>query len=119
MAFDYSALATVASELVTEFGVAATVRTISGQTYDAATSLYSAGANSDVSARAVIVGIRKDDEAAFGGNLLVDDRVALIADATPVAGGALIIGSDTYQIIAVQSVSPGGTVLLHKAQVRK
>jgi len=119
MAFDYSALATAASDLIEEFGRAATLRTITGQTYTPSTSLYSAGTTTDVAVSAVIVGITKDDKEQFGGNVAVDDRMALVADSAPVIGGFLIIGSDTWQIIAVLEVNPGGTALIYKAQVRK
>lgn len=119
MAFDYSPLAAVAVSLIADFGQAATIRRVSGDTYDPVTGTTTGGTTTDTAAQAVIVGISKDYAAQLGGSVQSGDMMALIATYAPVQSDSLILGADTWAILDVQEVKPGDTALLYKAHVRR
>lgn len=119
MAFDYAPLANAATGLIADFGQDATIRRVSGDTYDPVTGITTGGTTTDTAVRAVVVGISKDYAAQLGGNIQAGDRMALIATNAPLVSDALVLGSDTWAILDVQEVNPGGTALLYKAHVRR
>jgi hypothetical protein len=119
MAFDYSPLAAVAVSLIADFGQDATVRRVSGGTYDPVTGTSTGDTTTDTSVRAVVVGIAKDYAEQLGGNVQAGDRMALIATNEPLVSDSLILGSETWAILDVQIVNPGGVALLYKAHVRR
>lgn len=119
MAFDYAPLADVAVSLIADFGQDATIRRVSGGTYDPVTGTTTGTTTTDTTVSAVVVGISKDYAAQLGGNVQAGDRMALIATDAPLVSDSLILGSDTWAILDVQEVNPGGTALLYKAHVRR
>ena len=119
MAFDYAPLESVAASLIADFGQSVTIRRVTCESYDPVTGITTGGTNSDTTVSAVIVGISKDYAAQLGGNVQQGDRMALIATNEPLVSDSLIIGSDTWAVLDVQEVNPGGTALLYKAHVRR
>lgn len=120
MAFDYSSLDTVARELIADFGQAATLRRITGATYDPVTGSASGGTTTNTSVTTVLVGIDKAYAEANAGSIEAGDQMALLdSQVEPLLSDTLIVGSDHWQVQAVIEVNPGGTALLYKAHVRR
>lgn len=119
MAFDYAPLAEVAVSLIDQFGQDATIRRVSGETYDPVTKVTTGGTTTDTTVRAVVVGISQEYAAQLGGNIQTGDRMALIATSKPLVSDSLLLGSDTWAVLDVQEVKPGDTGLLYKAHVRR
>jgi hypothetical protein len=117
-AFDYSSLYATSKRLVDRFGLDASLRKVTGGSYDPVTGIVSGGSTADTNVRAVITNITKDyvSEA----EIQQGDRIAIVDGAVaPTLSDLLIVGSDIWQIVNVVEINPGATALLYKAQVRK
>lgn len=118
--FDYAGLDATARALLLKFGGPATFLRVTGAAYDPVTGVTSGGSTTSTATSAVIVGISDAYAEQLGGNIQAGDRIALSDSAyLPDVGDLLTIGSDTWSVVALLSVNPGGVPLLYKSQVRK
>jgi hypothetical protein len=122
-AFDYTGLIALSRRLVERFGVSGVaIRDGDGEDVgDAGWRAEDAGNN--VSTGIVVVITELDAKAEPDARLRMTDSVALIA---PPAGGEslreyhrLTVGGVTYLIVDMAEISPGGSVVLYKARVRR
>lgn len=127
MTFNYTNLANTSSSLIARFGRSVTYSTITVGTYDPTTGTVAGDASSDTVLNAVITKPKENASQAAGSNsqsdntILRGDLMALIdgSTITPSKKDRVSYDGDTYQIINVETVSPGGTDLIHKLQLRK
>ena len=104
MSFDYSDLATTATELLTEFGQTATLaRTVSGGATESSTGV--------ALRRRLNEGDRRRLEGSFGSSSLSSSKYLLGADVTPQLGDRLTVGSDSIVLSVVDPIQPGATTI--------
>lgn len=114
MSYDYAPIAATALRLVERFGRPLALRTLtkSGDAWNPTVS------ESD----ATVTGIVRQytsREAASDGVIPSRDQLAIFAgNVTPSAGQRLVDGNRVFEIVSVQTVKPGDTVLAHFVQVR-
>lgn len=119
MSFDYSEAASVASELLADFGALVTLTRITPGVYDPDT-----GTVTNTGATHIANGIKLDYEqrAIDGTNILQgDQRVYLdpLMAATPQAGDTLTVGAEVFTVVRSRPLSPAGVCVLHDIQVRR
>lgn len=115
MAFDYGPLKDVATDLIADFGKSATL-----------VKLVNSGTDFDPditeSATAITLVETEFSTSQKDGTLIQqgDKKFLISANAATVEQKDRIkLGSDTWQIIEVEPLNPGGTVLIYTAHVRK
>ena len=114
----YTALASVASQLLTSFGDDAVFSRTSGATFSAATGSYSGGTSTTFSSKAV----RFDyDAREIDGEQVQRGDVRLVVEA---ANGAPLINDNcafdsvSYRVMSIKTLSPAGTDLYYELQLR-
>jgi hypothetical protein len=121
-AFDYAALASRAGDLLTRFGLAASVRRLSGGTYSPVTGATTGTVTTtDTPVRVLAVTLDATYRAEVGSdNVQADDRLYLLPDTfAPVVSDSLLLAGEAWSIVRVQTINPGGTALLYRVQVRR
>ena len=104
MSFDYSDLATTATELLTEFGQTATLaRTVSGGATESGTGV--------ALRRRLNEGDRRRLEGAFGSSSLSSSKYLLSGGMSPQLGDRLTVGSDSIVLSIVDPIQPGDVTL--------
>lgn len=119
--FDYTSIRALAEGQIREYGRTMTLIRPSATGFDPETGAYAAGTSTEYE----VVGIstkfsRKEIDGTFV--QAADQKVLLAADTistVPTVSDLLKIGEETWSILQVQEVSPGGTVLLYTLQIRK
>jgi hypothetical protein len=120
MAFDYDDLSLTATELITEFGAAATLsRTIAGG-YDPETGI---SAEQSVDVQNVTAVCIDYDAKYIDGSMIIrgDKQVFMSAkDASlPLAGDRFAWQGGEYSVISVTPLAPAGLTVLFELQVRR
>lgn len=124
MDFDYSALATVADELLIEFGRAVTIRRQTAGAYDPATGSATV-TTADESGHGAIFDFglhQAGTQFAAGSMILSGDKQLLLSPTgvtEPKPGHLAIVGADTWNIVSVKTTAPAGTAVLYECQLRK
>lgn len=115
MAF-YDDMATVTTELLTEFGAAVTLTPRSGVS-DPVTGL----GGSDGTPAASLGLIRPyPDRVVDGTRILEGDRELVLDDSVvPSAGDRVTIGGEDWSIVGIKTIKPTDTVVAYFVQVRK
>lgn len=118
----YATMAATALSQINDKGRNVTVRS-KGVTegYDVATDTYTAGTDSDVTAKALFTEYKTKD---IDGEVIQrGDKKLLIAasslSSAPTTETQIVDGSDVYSVIGVETVEPGDTAILYKVQVRR
>ena len=120
MAYDYTGLAATADRLIEKFGQAATIRrktTTGGSAYDPTSGTTT---TTDQAVNAAITRYRNSE---IDGTLIKrGDKQALVPAVgltiTPTVKDQFVLGDVVHAIQAVDEVSPGGTVVVYRLQVR-
>jgi len=118
MSFDYAELATLATDLLTEFGQAVTRRSYTAGAYNLAT-----GTTTPTTADTSRIGALFDftpNKTTERGTLIQTGDKQLLLDPTAAVSlqDHLIVGGVEYIIISVGEVNPAGTVVLYDLHVR-
>lgn len=116
MSFDYNELASTASEMLVEFGKAATLKRIVTGAYDPSTGTAPVTTTSLNTHAAVFA----YDQKYIDGTLIKqgDQRAYLSPRQEPKQGDLLTWMGKDYQIVAVKPLAPAGVAVLFEAQVR-
>ena len=114
----YTALASVASQLLTSFGDDAVFSRTSGESYSVTTGKYSGGTPVSFTAK----GARFDyNLQEINGQTILRDDVKLVVDTengTPQVDDSCVFDSITYRVMSVTALSPNGTDLYYELQLR-
>lgn len=124
MSFDYTSLATVADELLAEFGQAVTITRNTPGAYDPNTGTVAITTATQSGTGAVFdFGLHQSGQSFTAGSLIVAGDKQLILSPTGVSeprpGDLAIIGGATWNIVSVKTTAPAGTAMLYECQLRK
>ncbi len=120
---DYTALATVAQELIEEFGRAMSVRKVTTGAPGDADKPWLPGAEG--TADTATTGVFLDTEKSFiTGELIPTDQSVLLIAASglaviPINKDRIVDGSEIWEITKVTILKPGATVLLYELMVKQ
>jgi hypothetical protein len=116
----YAEMASVADELITEFGQTVTHKVQSGSAYNPDTGSTTVS-YVDTSGKGCMIEFDKD--LIDGTKVRVGDKLCLLSPigiTEPKDGDLLVIGSETWNIVPpVSVVAPAGIACLYQVQVRK
>lgn len=121
MSFDYTSLATVADELLTEFGQAVTIGRNTAGAYDTSTGSATVTTESE-DGTAAVFDYSPSQRFRAGGLILDGDKHLLLSSvgiSEPRPGDIVTIGSVDWAIITVKTTAPAGTAVLYECQVRR
>ena len=117
--FDYAELRDVdVAEIITEFGVAATIQRWAKGVYDVAAGTHGVGTTTTP---AITVVIEDFNEREIDGTRVKrEDKKLLMggADTVPVMNDKIIIGTDKWEIVSITPIKPGNVVVLYEIHVR-
>ncbi|HET9819647.1 MAG TPA: hypothetical protein VFP92_10840 [Rhodanobacteraceae bacterium] len=117
MSLDYAGMAATVTRLLGDNGQPVTLRKSVGATYDPVTGTYSGGSTQDLPMVGVFVQISSQYKLA--NNVQDGDRLMWVdASQTPAMGDSIVVVADVLKIMSVDAVSPAGTPLAYKLQVR-
>lgn len=116
MSYNYTPLTQSASRMITKFGALYTFTRVTKGTYSAAT-----GKTTDTSATYQKYACLFDYSDADTGDsaILQGDRRMLAEGHSYAVGDTVVVGGDTYRIISISDVGPGGSVVASNLQIRK
>lgn len=116
MSYNYTPLTQSASRMITKFGALYTFTRVTKGTYSAAT-----GTTTDTSATYQKYACLFDytDSDSPDGAILQGDRRMLAEGHSYAVGDTVVVGGDTYRIISISDVGPGGSVVASNLQIRK
>ena len=119
MAFDYSAIQSIALAQIEDKGRDITYRTVTSGTFNPATGANTGASSSDATIKAVFTNVLEDT--VDGDIVRRSDKVVIVSasDVTPTKQDKIVDGSDVYQIINIDEIKPGDTALIYKLQVRR
>jgi hypothetical protein len=117
MSFDYAEIAEAAKELITEFGLACTLTKKTAGTNDGVTGTITGATTTTHTVNAVVDNYANS---LLDGTLIKrgDKLLYIESDVQPLIGNTISIGSVAHKVINVETIAPGGTVVLYQAQVR-
>lgn len=115
----YSDLASVANELLAEFGQSVTIRHRTSGAYDPATGSATVTTTDEAGNAAVF----DYDTKHIDGTMIVrGDKYALLSPVgitAPDTDDRLIVGGVEYSVVSVKTEAPAGTAVLHTVQIRR
>lgn len=115
---DYAKLQATATRILREKGKACTLRKRTAGTYSASNGSATV-TTSDVSMVGVLLNYAMSTVNAAGSLIEATDKKAIIqGDVSPDIDDQLIFNSVTYRIVAIKTVAPAGTAVIHECQVR-
>lgn len=119
----YDKLAATSLKLLTKYGRAVTLRRpAAGATYDTATSsVVPGGVASDTVLRGAPFDFKSGETETAGGLVKAGDK-SLLLQATsprPTVADQVLIGAEAWEVLDAQTVSPGGTDVLHRLHIRR
>lgn len=118
MTFDYASIKSIATAQITDKGSDVIIKRVTPGTFDPATGTIAGGSKSSSTIKAVVTEYK--DYQIDGDAIKRGDKELLIdADSLPDIKDALTIDSIDYQIVNINPLSPGDTILLYKVQVRR
>jgi len=118
--FDYAELATLASELLAEFGRDITLRSLNSGAYDYDTSLVATPAPTDVVRKAAVFDFQ-EGETEFNGNLIKmgDKRLLMEPGVVPTVANQVFIAGVGFEVLSVGEINPAGTPVVYSLHIRK
>lgn len=116
MSYNYTPLTQSASRMITKFGKQYTFTRVTKGAYSAAT-----GTTTDTSATYTKFACLFDysDSDRGDGSVLQGDRRMLAEGHSYAVGDSVVVGGDTFRIISISDVGPGGSVVASNLQIRK
>lgn len=121
MNFNYANSAATARKLLTKFGQSMTVTSASGESvYDPGTGTTTVPTPTITTANGVILSY-KDGLTNIEGSLIQksDKKILISISVPPGVDDTVLVGADTWHIIAVKELEPAGVNVMHELQVRK
>ncbi len=125
MSFDYQPFVERADVLIERFGQAMTLRRRVPGAYDETTGLTTADVTTEYAAKGMeLVLTRSADNAVMDGTLVEENRRLVLLSAkgqaiTPKAADEIDIGGEAWTVLGATPVSPGGTALVHKLEIKR
>lgn len=116
MSYSYTGIASSATNLITRFGKSYTFTRSTDGAYSPATGTASPTTSTYTKYACVF---DYSDQDRTDGTVTVNDRRMLVEAGSYLIGDKVTIGSDSYQVISVSEIAPGGTVVAANLQVRK
>lgn len=120
MGFNYEGLQGTAQAQVADKGRNISYISVNGGTYDPSTDAISGDSETTSTIKALFLDFKTNQ--VDGTIIQADDKLVLIdgaASITPKIDDKITDGYDTYKIVGVKTVKPGGTILLYKLQARR
>lgn len=115
----YTGLASTASRLLTDKGQSVTFSRQTGGTFDPVLGAESGASTTTFSGYAAALSY---NNAEIDGTVVKKGDVRLVIEsttATPETGDQCTVDSVVYRVMMVEPVSPGGTTVINKVQLRK
>ena len=109
MTFDYTAIRSTATSILTNFGQDATVTRIGGSTFNPTTGAYSGGSTSTVSGKGVRMNYSKSE---------IDGEMVQRDGGTPEIDDNVLFDSENYRVMSVITISPSDTDVMYELQLR-
>lgn len=116
MTFDYGPIASIAVTQVADKGQSITLTRNTPGTFNPATGAVTGDSTATETVSAVVSDFRADQ--IDGSTIQRGDKQLLMTDA-PNLDDSVTIDSLEYQIVDINTISPGGTDVLYKVQVRR
>ncbi len=118
-AFSYSPFVKLALDLLKQFGAPIVVRRVSGGTFDRASGSYNK--QPDIQEETVNGIKTKYTEDALAGVLIEKgDRIYLLDSSfQPHVGDKLVLASEPWEVMSVEPIAPGPTIVANYVMVRK
>lgn len=116
MSYNYTPLTQSATRMITKFGAQYTFTRVAKGAYSAAT-----GTTTDTTTTYQKYACLFDysDTDLADGAILQGDRRMLAEGHSYQVGDTVVVGSQTYRIISISDVGPGGSVVASNLQIRK
>lgn len=117
-AFSYAPFVKLALDLLTQFGAPIAVRRVSGGTFDRAAGTTSGATTVDTNVNGIKT---KYNEDALAGVLIEKgDRIYLLDSSfQPIVGDKLVLAGEPWEVMSVEPIAPGPTVVANYVMVRK
>lgn len=117
----YSEMQGVANELLTEFGDTWTLRRVNKGTYNPSTNTRTTDSTDNYSVKCVRQNYKNNQ---IDGENIQNGDILLLVDAygleiTPDTTDIFINSSETWQIVNIELIKPGDTIVMYKIQVRQ
>ena len=116
MTYNYTPITASAGRMITKFGKQYTFTRVTKGAYNPATGQTSDSA-STFTGYACLFDYTDADRA--DGAVLQGDRRMLAESGTYEVGDTVVVGSDTYRVINISDIGPGGSVVASNLQIRK
>jgi hypothetical protein len=114
----YAKMATVAKDLLEDFGQAVTITRVTGSTRDPVTGATTAGTSTDYTPNGVLKAYKSN--LIDGSRILTTDRELTLDDTIePLITDTITVGGESWTPISVGSNNPAGTPLIYAVQVRR
>lgn len=112
-----------AGPLIAQFGQDGTYRVYPAEVYDNATGKTTKGAPADTTIKLLDLPFPEREfteevSASAKAMLLVSAKEFSAAGVTPAVDEIILFGSKQYQVIAINTVGPGGTAVIYKMAVK-
>lgn len=119
MSFDYDSLQLLSTDLINDFGQDITLTTVTAGTFNPATGATTGDSETTATVKAVVTDYR--DFQIDGGAIQRGDKQVILSGsvAAPDTNDMFTINSLEYMIVNINTISPGGTDVLYKIQVRR
>lgn len=118
-AIDYTELYSEAKALIQEAGVAAVLRKVTGEVFDAPSGKVTApGAEVDTNVMVVLIERRNMVRPDGTGQAIGGTRMLMAGDVNPAMKDRILVGGKTYTIEEIVKVSPANQPLLYKVYVK-
>jgi len=113
----YNEMATVARELLTEFGQAWTLTRTTGEDIDDVTGVVTPGSDTVYTPQGVLVEFNREEKAE--GRIEHGDRKLILDDTIePLLDDVLTLEGESWTIVDIEKVKPAAVDLIYKVQVR-
>lgn len=116
MSYNYTPLTSSATRMIEKFGTQYTFTRVTKGAYNPATGQTS-DTTSTFTGYACLFDYADSDVA--DGTILQGDRRMLAESGAYEVGDTVVVGSDTYRVINISDIGPGGSVVASNLQIRK
>lgn len=116
----YDRLAATSAALLARFGQAVVLRRAAAGTYDPATGGVTASAPTDVTRKGAPFDFNAGIKEVKGALIQAGDKQLLLEPGVvPTTADKIVFGGAAWEILSVEELSPGGTVVLYTLHLRK
>lgn len=116
---DYSEIADLVSDAISDYGRSITLRRVTGATFDKVEGTVTGGMSTDNTTYGIAIEINKRIRDLFGEVPAEDEIYALGPDVEPKDTDSFIVGGETWRIVKIVKNSPAGIDLAYLVQVKR